>query len=143
MPGAHRSLNDMFRAFEPTGPGRVPDPGSGGTIEFKLWGQVCSVNTTGGGTRTLAQPIRPGIVGTVELDVDGGDLTLTVTGGFNQPGHTTITMADAGDFVTFVSVKIGTSYVWREFGKERKLAVTSSSPSHTVSHTPSHTASST
>jgi len=119
----------MFRAFETTGPGRIPDPGSGGTIEFRLSGQVCSVNTTGGGTRTLAQPNRPGIIGTVALDVDGGDLTLTVTGGFNQPGTTSITMADAGDFVTFISVKVGTSYLWRELGKERKLAVPSSSPS--------------
>jgi len=135
MAGAHRSLNDMFRAFEITGPGRVPDPGDAGTIEFKLWGQICSIVTGASGeTRTLAQPVRPGIIGTVALDTDGGgDLTLTVTGGFNQPGHTTITLADAGDFVTFKSTKIGTSYVWRELGKERKLVVTSSSPSSSTS----------
>ena len=135
MAGAHRNLNNMYRAFETTGPGKIPDPGNAGTIEFKLWGQVCSVVTTTTETRTLAQPDRPGIVGTVALDTDGGDLTLTVTGGFNQPGNTTITMADAGDFVTFVSVKIGTSYVWRELGKERALAVPSTSPSSSPSAT--------
>ena len=135
MAGAHRSLNDMFRAFETTGPGRIQDPGSGGTIEFKLWGQICSVNTTGGGTRTLAQPIRPGIIGTVALDVDGGDLTLTVTGGYNASGNTVITMADAGDFVTFQSLKIGSAYYWREIGKEKKLVVASSSPSSSPSAT--------
>ena len=135
MSGAHRALNDIFRAFEPVGPGLLTDPGSGGTIEFTLWGQVCLVNTTGGGARTLAQPIKPGIVGTVVLETDGGDLTLTVTGGYNQPGHTVITMADAGDFVTFQSVKVGTSYVWRELGKERALAVPSATPSHTPSGT--------
>ena len=135
MAGAHRALNDMFRAFEPTGPGRVPDPGDAGTIELKLWGQVCSVVTATAETRTLAQPIRPGIVGTVSLKTDGGNLTLTVTGGFNQPGHTTITMADAGDFVRFKSIDIGGSYYWREVGKERKLVVTSSSPSSSPSST--------
>jgi hypothetical protein len=139
MAGAHRSLNDMFRAFETTGPGHVQDPGSGGTIEFKLWGQICSVDTTSGGSRTLAQPIRPGIVGTVALETDGGDLTLTVTGGYNQPGDTTITMADAGDFATLISVKVGDSYVWREFGTAEELAVVSSTPSSTPSATPSHT----
>jgi len=133
MAGAHRSLNDMFRAFGTGGPGRVPDPGSGGTIQFELWGQVCSVNTTGGGARTLAQPNRPGLLATVELDVDGGDMTLTVTGGYNQPGHTTITMDDAGDFATFMSVEIGGSYYWRQVGKERKLVVTSSTPSSSPS----------
>ena len=133
MAGAHRNLKDMFRAFETTGPGHLPDPGDTKTIEFKLWGQVCSVVTTTTETRTLAQPIRPGILGTVVLDTDGGDLTLTVTGGYNQPGHTTITMADAGDFVTFMSVKIGTAYVWRKLGKERSLAVTSTSPSSSPS----------
>ena len=139
MSGAHRSLNDVYRAFEPTGPGKLEDPGSGGTIEFKLYGQICSVNTTGGGARTLAQPIRPGIVGTVALSTDGGDLTLTVTGGYNQPGHTSITFADAGDFVTFESVDIGGTYYWRRLGKAKELAVPSSSPSATPSHTPSST----
>jgi len=133
MSGAHRALNDTYRAFETTGPGRVRDPGSAGTIIFSLWGQVCLVNTTGGGTRTLAQPDRPGIIGTVELETDGGDLTLTVTGGYNNPGNTVITMADAGDFVTLQSVKVGTSYVWREIGKERKLTVPSATPSSSPS----------
>jgi hypothetical protein len=71
------------------------------------------------------------------LSTDGGNLTLTVTGGFNQPGQTTITMADAGDFVELESIDIGGSYYWRERGKERKLAVPSSSPSASVSSSPS------
>ena len=147
MSGAHRSLNDMYRAFEPTGPGKLEDPGSGGTIEFKLYGQICSVNTTGGGARTLAQPIRPGIVGTVALSTDGGDLTLTVTGGYNQDADTVMTFADAGDFVTFISLDIGGSYYWRVLSKAEELTIPSASasntPSATVSSTPSHTPSAT
>jgi hypothetical protein len=73
----------------------------------------------------------------VILDVDGGDMTLTVTGGYNQPGNTSITMDDAGDFATFMSVDIGGSYYWRQVAKERKLVVTSSTPSSTPSHTSS------
>lgn len=145
MAGAHRMLKDTFLAFAPMGAGLLEDPGDTGTITFKLWGQICSlVSGASAETRTLAQPIRPGIIGTVCLDTDGGgNVTLTVTGGYNQPGHTTIVLADAGDFVTFESVKVGGSYLWRELGKERALAVTSATPSrtpsHTVSHTPSHT----
>ena len=134
---AHRTLKDMYRAFEPTGPGNLQDPGSAGTITVDMYGQICSVNTTGGGTRTLAQPDRPGIIATVSLDMDGGDLTLTVTGGYNQDADTVMTFADAGDFVTFMSLKIGSSYYWRVLASAEELVIPSasksSSPSTSVS----------
>lgn len=115
---AHRTLNDLARAFDLNGPGRLKDPGSGGTIRFSQWGQICPVVTAGAEARTLAQPTRPGILATVVLDTDGGDLTLTVTGGYNADGATSLTFADAGDFVTFMSVKVGTSYLWKVVGQE-------------------------
>jgi hypothetical protein len=140
---AHRTLKDMYRAFEPTGPGRLQDPGSGGTITVDMYGQICSVNTTPGGSRTLAQPDRPGVIATVCLDTDGGDLTLTVTGGYNQYADTAMTFADAGDFVTFISVKVGTSCYWRVLAKAEELVIPSTSASATPSATPSSTPSST
>jgi hypothetical protein len=129
----------MFDAFMPNiGPGELKDPGAGGTIEFdKYWGQVCSVVTTTAETRTLAQPDRVGITGSVVLSTDGGDLTLTVTGGYNQDADTVMTLADAGDFVTFISFKVGSSYYWRVLAKEHNLVLpstsASSSPSTSVS----------
>jgi len=136
---AHRLLSTMYDAFTPNiGPGEIKDPGAGGTIEFyKYWGQVCSVETTTAEARTVAQPDRVGITGTVALSTDGGDLTLTVTGGYNQTADTVMTFADAGDFVTFISIKIGSSYYWRVLAKADELVL----PSTSVSSSPSTSAS--
>lgn len=110
---AHRTLNDLFRAFDAVGPGHLPDPGDAGTITVDMWGQICSVVTAAAETRTLARPTKAGILCAVCLDTDGGDLTLTVTGGYNAAADTSIVYADAGDAVVFYSVKVGSSYYWR------------------------------
>lgn len=115
---AHRTLNDLFRAFDSIGPGRLEDPGDTKTITVTQWGQICSVVTAAAETRTLAQPTKPGLECKIVLDVDGGDLTLTVTGGYNQAGTTTITFDTAGDWVKFHSVKVGASYYWRVLSSE-------------------------
>lgn len=140
---AHRLLSTMFDAFTPNiGPGELKDPGSGGTIKFETyWGLVCSVVTTTAEARTLAQPDRVGIMGTVSLSTDGGDLTLTVTGGYNQGADTVITLADAGDFVTFISIKVGSSYYWRVYGKAEELVIPSTSASSSPSTSASASAS--
>lgn len=96
----------------------VVDPGSAGTIVLDRWGLVAPIVTAAAEARTLAQPTKAGLLATVVLDEDGGDLTLTVTGGYNADGDTTITFGDAGDFVTFVSVKVGASYYWRVAAQE-------------------------
>lgn len=94
------------------------DPGSGGTIHMTRHMGVTPVNTTPGGSRTFAQPTKEGLIHTVVLCVDGGDLTLTVTGGYNADGDTSVTLGDAGDFVTFISIKVGASYYWRVLAQE-------------------------
>ncbi len=118
MTAPFRTLSDLFRAFDPQGPGLFNDPGASGTITFDNWGQVCSVVTATAEARTLARPTKPGIVASVVLDTDGGDLTLTVTGGYNADGDTSITFADAGDMVVFMSVKTGTTYQWTAIAQE-------------------------
>lgn len=109
---AHRALRDIFRAFESVGPGIGNDPGNAGTITPTLWGLIYPIVTAGAETRTLARPDKAGILTTIVLDTDGGDLTLTVTGGYNAAGDTSITFGDAGDAVVFLSVKTGTTYQW-------------------------------
>lgn len=113
MSSGHRTLHDMMKA-----PFLVKDPGASGTIAADRWGGVTPVVTATDEARTLAQPTKAGIQHTVCLDVDAGDLTLTVTGGYNADGDTSITFADAGDFVTFLSIKVGASYYWRGIAQE-------------------------
>lgn len=105
---SHRILHDAFRA-----PFRMTDPGASGTITVDRDRAVVPVVTATAESRTLAQPTKAGLICTVELDTDGGDLTLTVTGGYNQAAATSLTLGDAGDFVTFISIKVGASYYWR------------------------------
>lgn len=109
---AYRVLRDFFRAFESVGPGIGNDPGNAGTITPTMWGQVFLITTATTETRTLARPDKAGILTSVVLDTDGGDLTLTVTGGYNAEADTSIVFADAGDMVVFMSVKTGTTYQW-------------------------------
>lgn len=131
----HRTLKDLFKGFTPNiGPGLLKDPGSGETITFDMWGQVCSVVTAAAEARTLAQPVRAGILAAVTLDTDGGDLTLTVTGGYNADSETSITFNDAGDFVVFYSVKVGSSYYWRVIGQEGTTASLEDATFDTIAH---------
>ncbi len=115
MTAAFRILNDLFQAFDPQGPGLFNDPGNAGTITFDNWGQICSVTTTSGTeARILAAPTKPGILCTVSLKaVTGNGFNLTVTGGYNADGTTTIAFGDAGDYVSFLSIDSGGSYYWR------------------------------
>lgn len=105
---AHRILQDLYYS-----PLNIPDPGDTKTINVSKNGAICSLVTTGTQTRTLAQPSKAGIHCTLCLATDGGDCTLTVTGGYNQDGSTSIVFGDAGDFVNFVSIKVGSSFYWR------------------------------
>ena len=110
---AHNLLHQMAIA-----PFIAPDPGDGKTISATRWGMIVPVKTGAAETRTLAVPTREGLQVTIGLDVDGGDLTLTVTSGYNAAATTTIVFDDAGDWVTFQSVKIGSVYRWRVVAQE-------------------------
>ena len=110
---AHRVLKTLYDAFTAgVGAGIGNDPGSAGTITPMMWGQVFPIVTEGVETRTLAQPNRAGVQVVVILDADGGNLTLTVTGGYNQGGDTTVVFDTAGDMAIFTSVKVGATYRW-------------------------------
>lgn len=68
--------------------------------------------TAGAAALTLVRPTKAGVFATICLEVDGGDLTLTVTGGYNAAGDTSIVFADAGDAVLLQSIKVGGVYYW-------------------------------
>jgi hypothetical protein len=109
----HRVLHDIRNA-----PFLMVDPGNAGVLRPDRWGAVFPIVTAGAETRTLPLPTKAGLICTVILDVRVGDLTLTVTEGYNQGGTTTIVFDTAGDWVTFVSVKVGANYRWRLIAQE-------------------------
>jgi hypothetical protein len=74
--------------------------------------------TAGAAALTLARPTKAGVFCAVSLETDGGDLTLTVTGGYNYDGDTSITFDDAGDFVLFYSIDVGGTLRWQVIRQE-------------------------
>lgn len=110
---AHRALFDLYKA-----PFLMVDPGDGGTIRIDRFLGVVPVVTGGAEARALAVPTKAGLMAAVLLDTDGGDLTLTVTEGYNQAGATAMTFDDAGDWVLFVAVKVGANFRWRVAASE-------------------------
>lgn len=90
------------------------DPGASGTITVDR--SPCRVGLTSSAAeaRTLSRPTRTGVMLLIYMLHDGGDITLTVTGGFDENGTTTFTFSDAGQFAFFTSVYDGTNYIWRK-----------------------------
>lgn len=91
----------------------LPDPGASGTITVDRSPCFCSLVSATAETRTLARPTREGALVTLSMKTDGGDITLTVTGGYNETGDTTFTFSDPGQFAMFVACYDGTDYYWR------------------------------
>lgn len=93
------------------GPWEQPDPGNAGKLPRD---QVCMISlvTTGAETRTLADPVREGIVLQLNFLTDGGDCVVTADSAINAATNTIMTFADAGDYIMLVSRKFGTGYRW-------------------------------
>lgn len=90
------------------------DPGDAGTITVDRSPHVVNLISATAETRTLARPTRVGAFCMLHHKTDGGDITLTVTGGFNEDGDTTFTFSDPGQFAVFISCYDGTNYFWRK-----------------------------
>jgi len=95
-------------------PALIADPGDGGAIPVTRTGTCALTTGAAGETRTLAIPTLEGQKLSISHDVDGGgDAVITVAGGVNQAGNTTITLADAGDHVLLEGVQVAGALVWR------------------------------
>jgi len=94
----------------------ILDPGDAGTIAVDRTLGICSVVTAGAETRKIASPERAGIVISICLKTDGGDLTITGSGteilNSGLGTETTAVMADAGDCLTLISIAKGSDFVW-------------------------------
>lgn len=116
---SENALHKLYKAAY-----RVLPPATAATVYVSKQ-DTCIPVTTGATafTLTLARPTKDNIRCIVLLDTDGGgDLTLTVTGGYNAEASTSIVFADAGDFVAFVSVRLGSTYYWRVRSQEGTTA---------------------
>lgn len=89
----------------------ITDPGDAGAIPVTASGS-CAMTTAGTETRTLARPTNVGDMLSLFIDTDGGQATITVTGGVNQTGNNTIVMAQAGDHIVLVGISVGGTKRW-------------------------------
>lgn len=90
------------------------DPGDADTITVDRSPHVVELVSLTAETRTLARPTKAGAICLLYMKTDGGDITLTVTGGFNEDAETSFVFSDAGQFLLLVSIQVGTSYTWRK-----------------------------
>lgn len=90
------------------------DPGDAGTIRSAKWFEFVPLVSTAAQTRTLAAPTVVGQIVVLNFVTDGGDITLTVTGGFDEAGNTSLTFSDPGQAIGLVSVALtSTTWGWR------------------------------
>lgn len=102
-------LQQMFRTEY-----RVPYPGNGKTLRVDRQFSVCPIVTTGASeSLTVAAPTKAGLRLTIIHDTDGGDVSVTVTGGYDAAGNTIASFYAAGDYLCLLSVKIGATYRWQ------------------------------
>lgn len=103
-----RQMHDSGGSFDQI------DPGASGTITVDRWGTI-ALTSAAAETRTLAAPTRQGARVVITMKVDAGDITMTVTGGYNEDGDTSYVFSDPGQFVIFESIEsaVGT-FVWRK-----------------------------
>lgn len=90
------------------------DPGTGQTITIERTLAYVPLTSVGVETRTLARPTRVGAVATLAMKADGGDITVTITGGYDETGDTTFVFSDPGQFLMLISLYDGTNYFWRK-----------------------------
>ena len=89
------------------------DPGNAKTIITNRQFSFIPMVSTAAETRTLARPGKAGLYTVLTLKTDGGDVTVTVTGGYNADADASLIFADAGDYVKFYSIEHGGSFYWR------------------------------
>lgn len=115
MGSPHKVLYDIHRAMSELGPSL--DPGDAGTINCERYHDRYSLVSAGAETRTLAQPTAYGQRVLIDMRTDGGDITMTVTGGFDEAGNTSLTFDDVGQYIELESVAVSTTaFQWRVVG---------------------------
>lgn len=96
------------------GPIAKADPGNGSTLAVDRSPCLFNLISTAAETRTLARPEKEGSIVTLHMQTDGGDITVTVTGNYNETGDSTLVFSDVGQSATFVGLATSAGvYFWR------------------------------
>lgn len=97
---SHRILHDLYEA-----PKSIADPGDGKTIRVAEDISICELVSVGANeTRVLANPTKSGVRVVLRMLTDGGDIVVSAENGLNNSLETHSTFADAGDFLSLISV---------------------------------------
>lgn len=88
------------------------DPGDAKTIYVNRIPEVIPLVSAAAETRTLARPTRQGCILTLFVKTYVGNITLTVTGGYDTAGDTTYVFSAAAQWATFISLYDGTNHYW-------------------------------
>lgn len=94
----------------------LTDPGDGGALPNASVGNVgLTVAASASETRTLAAPAKQFLMLAISLESlgSGGSVAITVTGGYDRSGTTSLTLDAANEYVVLVSVKVGGALRWR------------------------------
>lgn len=106
---AHRAAYDLFKA-EASRQSSVDAE----VIYVDASPLVVNLRSTAAQTRTLALPTRQGAIVTLHMQLDGGDITVTVASAYTEAGATTFVFSDPGQSATFVSLQNSAGvYLWR------------------------------
>ncbi len=90
---------------------------TGSTITIDRQDAVVNLSSATAETRTLAIPTAAGIRCRLHMQVDGGDITLTVASAYNEDGDTTFVFSDVGQHLDLESFQTtGGVYFWRKTG---------------------------
>jgi len=106
------TVEAALQEIYPKAPVAVADPGDAAAIPVTKSGTV-ALTSTGAETRTLAIPAVAGTMLAISLDVDGGDVVITVAAAINQAANNTITLNDAGDTIVLFAFQVAGGLVWR------------------------------
>lgn len=106
--GAHNTAHKLFNSAI-----LMKDPGASGTIVVDRTPVTVQLISATAETRTLRRPSRAGLTAKIGFKTDGGDITLTVTGGYDEDGSTSITFNEAGQYAVFESFHDGSNGYWR------------------------------
>lgn len=104
--------NLPFQLFN--APIEILDVAASGTYSIDRSPCVINMVSAAAESRTLDRPTRAGAILSLHMQTDGGDITLTVTGGYDELGTTTMTFSDVGQYAVFQSYMTSAGvFFWR------------------------------
>lgn len=91
----------------------IPDPGDAENVVVDRQFAVLEIVTATTESRTILNPTTAGIILTITLKTDGGDVAVYFQTAIDASSNTSALFDDAGDTVMVVSVSTSSAYRWQ------------------------------